>query len=150
MSASESGLGWPFLGPWRWGRACLSGSGPRLGCSFAYICICKFHLLTLAGLGKTPVQKAQQDPTLQGWLPEGAATQDLGPCFTDRSNAFKPLNCTLALSLRSPGCPGQKLQSFSYPSLSHSPSPLGGCLRATFLSVASAITPLGSPSSLHN
>lgn len=59
-----------------------------------YLHVCKFHLLTLAGLGKTPVQKAQPGPTLCGCLPDGASTGNLGPCFTDQSNAFKLQNPT--------------------------------------------------------
>ena len=56
---------------WLWAQAGL------LIC--IYLHVCKFHLLTLAGLRETPVQKAQQDPILQGWLLDGASTQNLGP-----------------------------------------------------------------------
>lgn len=110
MSASESGLGRPFLGPWRWGRTCL-WLGAQAGLLICiYLHVCKFHLLTLAGLGKTPVQKARQDPTPRGWLPAGTSTQNLGPCFIDQSNASKSLNPTQGFSPGFPSCPGQELQ----------------------------------------
>lgn len=131
MSASESGLEQPFLGPWRWGRACLSGSGPGLECSFAYLHVCRFHLLTLAGLGKTPVQKVRQDPSPCGWLPDGAPTQNLGSYFRDPSS---PEPNTWLF----PWAPlVEQARNFShsgsYPFLLHSLSPLGGDLEATFL-----------------
>lgn len=114
MSASESGLGRPFLGPWRWGRACLWlwAQAGLLIC--IYLHVCKFHLLTLAGLGKTPVQKARRDPSPRGWLPAGTSTQNLGPCFIDQSNASKSLNCTQGFFPGFPGCLVAQARSFSF------------------------------------
>lgn len=114
MSASESGLGRPFLGPWRWGRACLWlwAQAGLLIC--IYLHVCKFHLLTLAGLGKTPVQKARRDPSPRGWLPAGTSTQNLGPCFIDQSNALKSLDRTQGFFPGFPGCLVAQARSFSF------------------------------------
>lgn len=120
---------------WLWAQAGL------LIC--IYLHVCKFHLLTLAGLGKTPVQKALTSPC--GWLPAGASTQNLGSCFTDPSNTWKSLGFF-------PGVPWLSKPGASVtlppPPLLQSPSPLGSCLWATFLlapflSIASATILLG-------